>query len=164
MRMAPSRYPKDQGSATSRTRGSSSVTAFRKRLYRPKKRSGVRYEQRSEARAALMPTAVMRRCSENLHGTPLHHHLLRAAAGKGLGSSIAPSKFRGAVSLDITRIEIAEAALKELLDKKQKGPPIHKPARHATGNVVNLMDALKASLDADKAPAASRSFCEKKNS
>src|SRR5438874_414106 len=37
MRMASSRYPEDQGSATSRTRGSSSVTAFRKDLSRPNK-------------------------------------------------------------------------------------------------------------------------------
>jgi DNA end-binding protein Ku len=40
-----------------------------------------------------------------------------------------------------------EAALQELLNKKQKGLPIAKPARPAAGNVVNLMDALKAQLE-----------------
>ena len=39
-----------------------------------------------------------------------------------------------------------EAALQELLNKKQKGLPIEKAARKPTGNVINLMDALKASL------------------
>jgi non-homologous end joining protein Ku len=36
--------------------------------------------------------------------------------------------------------------LQELLNKKQKGLPIEKAARQPAGNVVNLMDALKASL------------------
>src|SRR5947199_10614810 len=48
-----------------------------------------------------------------------------------------------------------EDALKDLLKKKRKGLPIEKPAREPAGNVVNLMDALKASLNADKAPHAS---------
>ena len=111
MRMAPSRYPKDQGSATSRTRGSSSVTAFRKDLSRPNKRSGVRYEhaERSEGGrfgANSGHAALLR----NLYGTALHRHLVRAAAGKGLESSIAPSKFRGAV-LDILCIRQCNAVL-----------------------------------------------------
>src|SRR3954453_301899 len=49
-----------------------------------------------------------------------------------------------------------EDALKELLKRKRKGLPIEKPAREPDGNVVNLMDALKASLNADKAPHARR--------
>jgi DNA end-binding protein Ku len=49
-----------------------------------------------------------------------------------------------------------EDALKELLKKKRKGLRIEKPAREPAGNVVNLMDALKASLNADKAPHARR--------
>src|SRR3954453_5209397 len=49
-----------------------------------------------------------------------------------------------------------EDALKELLKRKRKGLPIEKPAREPAGNVVNLMDALKASLNADKAPQAWR--------
>lgn len=39
-----------------------------------------------------------------------------------------------------------EAALQELLDKKQKGSPIGHAAKRAPDNVVNLMDALRASL------------------
>jgi non-homologous end joining protein Ku len=38
-----------------------------------------------------------------------------------------------------------------LLNKKQKGLPIEKATRQPAGNVVNLMDALKASLKADTA-------------
>jgi DNA end-binding protein Ku len=40
-----------------------------------------------------------------------------------------------------------ETALQELLDKKQKGLPIAKAARPSIGNVINLMDALKANLN-----------------
>jgi DNA end-binding protein Ku len=39
-----------------------------------------------------------------------------------------------------------EAALAELLAKKQKGQPIAAAKKTAPGNVVNLMDALRASL------------------
>ena len=39
-----------------------------------------------------------------------------------------------------------EAALQDLLNKKQKGLPIAKVARPTGGNVVDLMSALKASL------------------
>ena len=39
-----------------------------------------------------------------------------------------------------------EAALAELLAKKQKGQPIAAAKKAAPGNVVNLMDALRASL------------------
>jgi DNA end-binding protein Ku len=37
-----------------------------------------------------------------------------------------------------------------LLDKKQKGQPIAKMAPRTSANVVNLMDALRASLESDK--------------
>jgi DNA end-binding protein Ku len=50
-----------------------------------------------------------------------------------------------------------EAALKAMIKEKLKG---HKPiiaAAPERGNVVNLMDALKASLGQAKPPAASRS-------
>jgi DNA end-binding protein Ku len=47
-----------------------------------------------------------------------------------------------------------EAALQELLDKKQKGQPIVTAKRTAPSNVFNLMDALKASIKADKDPVA----------
>ena len=43
-----------------------------------------------------------------------------------------------------------EAALQELLDKKQKGQPIAKMAPQTSAKVVNLMDALRASLESDK--------------
>jgi DNA end-binding protein Ku len=39
-----------------------------------------------------------------------------------------------------------EAALQDLLNKKQKGEPIARPEPRPSGNVVNLMDALRASL------------------
>ena len=39
-----------------------------------------------------------------------------------------------------------EAALQDLLNKKQKGQPIARAVPRSTGNVVNLMDALRASL------------------
>jgi non-homologous end joining protein Ku len=39
-----------------------------------------------------------------------------------------------------------EGALQELLEKKQKGQPIAAPRKQAPSNVVNLMDALRASL------------------
>lgn len=50
-----------------------------------------------------------------------------------------------------------ESALMAMIKEKLKG---HKPiiaAEPARGNVVNLMDALKASLSQSKPPAASRS-------
>jgi len=40
-----------------------------------------------------------------------------------------------------------EAALQDLLEKKQKGQPIAKMAPRSASNVINLMDALKASLN-----------------
>ena len=42
-----------------------------------------------------------------------------------------------------------EDALKDLLSKKQKGLKIEKPKDRATSNVINLMDALRASLKSD---------------
>jgi DNA end-binding protein Ku len=39
-----------------------------------------------------------------------------------------------------------EAALQDLLNKKQAGQPIARVEKRSTGNVVNLMDALRASL------------------
>lgn len=39
-----------------------------------------------------------------------------------------------------------EAALQELLAKKQKGLPIDQAQKRAPDNVINLMDALRASL------------------
>jgi DNA end-binding protein Ku len=58
-----------------------------------------------------------------------------------------------------------EAALQELLNKKQKGLPIAKTARPAIGNVINLMDALKASLKTGEKsePAAKPSKTPKKD-
>lgn len=48
-----------------------------------------------------------------------------------------------------------EDALKELLKKKQKGEKIEAPRETRSPKVVNLMDALRASLDVDhKRPAA----------
>ncbi|UQR66238.1 Ku protein [Bradyrhizobium sp. C-145] len=49
-----------------------------------------------------------------------------------------------------------EAALAELLAKKQKGLPIAEVKSAAPGNVVNLMDALRQSLASEKSAAAAR--------
>ena len=50
-----------------------------------------------------------------------------------------------------------EAALTELLNKKQKGVPITAAKKQAPSNVVNLMDALRASIgDKGKTAAAKR--------
>jgi non-homologous end joining protein Ku len=38
------------------------------------------------------------------------------------------------------------AALQDLLERKKNGMPIAKAAAPSKGNVINLMDALKASL------------------
>jgi len=48
--------------------------------------------------------------------------------------------------------------LAELLAKKQKGQPIAAVKKAAPSNVVNLMDALRASLKSgEKTPAEARS-------
>jgi DNA end-binding protein Ku len=48
-----------------------------------------------------------------------------------------------------------EDALKELIKKKQKGEPIGAPKAPAHSNVVNLMDALRKSLESNKQSAKS---------
>jgi hypothetical protein len=40
-----------------------------------------------------------------------------------------------------------EAELKQLLEKKHKGPPVTAAKKSASTNVVNLMDALNASIE-----------------
>jgi DNA end-binding protein Ku len=47
-----------------------------------------------------------------------------------------------------------EAALQELLNKKQNGQPIARVETPSKGNVVNLMDALRASLKGNSARGA----------
>ena len=49
-----------------------------------------------------------------------------------------------------------EDALKDLLKKKQEGKPIERPERREPTNVVNLMDALRRSLEAGDAPASNK--------
>jgi DNA end-binding protein Ku len=44
-----------------------------------------------------------------------------------------------------------EDALKELLKRKQEGKPIERPERPKRTNVVNLMDALRQSVEASGA-------------
>jgi DNA end-binding protein Ku len=44
-----------------------------------------------------------------------------------------------------------ESALKDLLKKKQRGEKIEKPKERAPSNVVNLMDALRRSVQAERA-------------
>jgi DNA end-binding protein Ku len=59
-----------------------------------------------------------------------------------------------------------ETALQELLDKKQKGLPIGHAPKRAPDNVVNLMDALRASLKtagtSDRAAPAKAAKASKK--
>ena len=56
-----------------------------------------------------------------------------------------------------------EAALQELLAKKQKGLPIA-VKKQAPGNIVDLMSALKASIDGGKrTPAAGKPKAAKKS-
>ena len=43
-----------------------------------------------------------------------------------------------------------EDALKELLEKKQKGEKIERPKEQAPSNVINLMDALRQSVKAER--------------
>jgi Ku protein len=45
-----------------------------------------------------------------------------------------------------------EDALKELLRKKDKGEKIEAPPERRTDNVVNLMDALRRSVQGERAP------------
>ena len=47
-----------------------------------------------------------------------------------------------------------EDALKEMLEKKQEGKPIERPERPKPTNVVNLMEALRRSVETSGAPAA----------
>ncbi len=55
-----------------------------------------------------------------------------------------------------------EAALQELLDKKQKGQPIAKMAPQTSAKVVNLMDALRASLESDKSSSKKKARFEER--
>jgi DNA end-binding protein Ku len=50
-----------------------------------------------------------------------------------------------------------EQALKELLRKKQTGKTIERPKEPARRNVINLIDALRASVDAEKKKATAPS-------
>jgi hypothetical protein len=50
-----------------------------------------------------------------------------------------------------------EDALKELLKKKQEGKPIEQPERPKPTNVVNLMDALRRSVEASGTPTSRKS-------
>jgi DNA end-binding protein Ku len=47
-----------------------------------------------------------------------------------------------------------EDALRELIEKKAKGEKIERPKEPARSNVVNLMDALRASVEAEGIRAA----------
>jgi DNA end-binding protein Ku len=47
-----------------------------------------------------------------------------------------------------------ESALQDLLQKKQKGQPIERRASRSSGNVIDIMDALRASLKDTKSLSA----------
>jgi DNA end-binding protein Ku len=55
-----------------------------------------------------------------------------------------------------------EAALAELLATKQKGQPIAASRKAAPSNVVNLMDALRASLKSGEAKAPAKKATKKR--
>jgi DNA end-binding protein Ku len=54
-----------------------------------------------------------------------------------------------------------EDALKELIRKKQSGKPIEMPERREPARVINLMDALRRSVQAEKKPPAGRESAKK---
>ena len=68
-------------------------------------------------------------------------HIVKTKAGH-----FEPSKFE----------DQYEDALKELLKKKQEGKPIERPERPKPTNVVNLMDALRQSVEASGTSTASK--------
>jgi DNA end-binding protein Ku len=49
-----------------------------------------------------------------------------------------------------------EGALKELIEKKAKGEKIERPTEPARSNVVNLMDALRESVEAETSRGSAR--------
>jgi len=49
-----------------------------------------------------------------------------------------------------------EEALKDLLDKKQHGKKIERPTERAPAKVINLMDALRRSVESGRAPKRQR--------
>jgi DNA end-binding protein Ku len=51
-----------------------------------------------------------------------------------------------------------EDALKELIRKKQKGEKIDRPGERAPSNIVNLMDALRQSVKADRSGAPQKAI------
>src|SRR5271165_5401003 len=55
-----------------------------------------------------------------------------------------------------------EDALKELLKKKQEGKPIERPERREPTNVVNLMDALRRSVEASGAATSNKAPARRK--
>ena len=71
----------------------------------------------------------------------LASHIVKTKAGH-----FDPSKFE----------DQYEDALKEVLKKKQEGKPIARPERPKPTNVVNLMDALRRSVEASGASSASK--------
>ena len=54
-----------------------------------------------------------------------------------------------------------ENALKDLIRKKQSGKPIEAPERREPAKVINLMDALRRSVAAEKKPPAGRTTARK---
>ena len=71
----------------------------------------------------------------------LASHIVKTKAGH-----FEPSKFE----------DQYEDALKELLKRKQEGKPIERPERPKPTNVVNLMDALRQSVEASGASTGSK--------
>jgi DNA end-binding protein Ku len=57
-----------------------------------------------------------------------------------------------------------ENALKDLIRKKQSGKPIEAPERREPAKVINLMDALRRSVAAEKKPPAGRAAARKRAS
>jgi len=78
-----------------------------------------------------------------LEGLPqdLASHIVKTKSGH-----FEPSKFE----------DQYEEALKELLKKKQEGKPIERPERPKPTNVVNLMDALRQSVEASGAATSTK--------
>jgi DNA end-binding protein Ku len=76
----------------------------------------------------------------------LAHHIVESKSGH-----FTPQKFE----------DEYENALKELLEKKQAGQPIERPERREPARVINLMDALRRSVETERAsPKARRAQAE----
>ena len=107
-------------------------------------------------RLSIFPQPFRRRSARG-EQAPFHllwlqgHSYLRAAAGPRLPQAISDNceLVHNRVTYDFGH-RIAEDALKELLKKKQSGEKIEAPRERAPAKVINLMDALRRSVESER--------------